>query len=337
MDQSEPASSFARRDRPPIEVPASASEARATIVPKLQSLASSAPPSNDPSGKPQGAKTDAVDAEKLAELELRMQQGGVDGAAAVSELAAIVEKQGDRGRAGELFTDAVRRFEQEAGKGTAEHASSILRRAQFEERGGQLETALRSLDEALDLAPAGDGWPLRTDALYAKASVLRQLGRAPEALAQVELASAGSMSASSDPEQVDLHGALLIETGKLEEAVRHYEHARDGQDPADPTTASTRLRWTVGRAEALVDLGRYEEAVDPLETALAKVTGADPGLDAGELRPRIEFALAQALRGTGGDESRVETLAGSAREAWKGRTDQLSLDRLGRLEAFLGL
>ena len=120
-----------------------------------------------------------------------------------------------------------------------------------------------------------------------------------------------------DPGWVDLHGALLVETGKLEEALDHYGRAEARDKEAADSPEPRGIVFGVGRAEALVDLGRY----------------ADPAYR--PLRPRIEFALAQALRGTGGDEARARALANAAREAWSGREDQLAQDRLGRIEAFL--
>ena len=64
--------------------------------------------------------------------------------------------------------------------------------------------------------------------------------------------------------------------------------------------------------QALVGVERYREAVDVLEPALASMTsGSDPPPD---LRAAAEFALAQALTGSGDPDPRARGLAEAARD-----------------------
>jgi tetratricopeptide (TPR) repeat protein len=278
-----------------------------------------------------GPSSDAA----IAQLKSRAAGEGEDAAAAATELAAAHDARGERDEARAAYEQAISKWSEAKGAESVEVATATLRLAQAEARAGQDEQALERIDAILSSIPEADElrWSkLRAEARFARASALRRLGRSADALAEAEMASAATADGPASPETIDLYGALLVETGKLDEALDWYEKAEGAQD--DGPSDVQRARYALGRGEALVDLGRYEEAVAPLESTLSKLAEVTSPL-AEELRPRAQFALAQALRGTGGDEARAVSLATAARDRWSGRKDQLTLDRLGRIEAFL--
>jgi tetratricopeptide (TPR) repeat protein len=128
------------------------------------------------------------------------------------------------------------------------------------------ERALKSLDAAIALQPQ------QADLYNNRGNALKELGRLPEALESYATALA------IDPKNLEtLHNRAVVRSllGQYAEALRDYDELIARHDP--PQAADL-----IGRGAALVALGRHEEALAPLDGAIAALPGdAEPHIQRG--------------------------------------------------------
>ena len=127
-------------------------------------------------------------------------------------------------------------------------------------------------------------------------------------------------------------GAALSARHKYAEALAAFERAlainerRFGKDYADSLDA------LLGQGESLVGLGRFKEALAPIERALKITTSGEPspwGL------AEARFALAEALWGSGGDRARAYRLAVDARAGMAAESNSLARRQVAEIDAWL--
>jgi tetratricopeptide (TPR) repeat protein len=151
------------------------------------------------------------------------------------------------------------------------------------------DRALKSLDAAIALQPQ------QADLYNNRGNALKELGRLPEALESYATALA------IDPKSLEtLHNRAVVRSllGRYADALRDYDELIARHDP--PQAADL-----IGRGAALVALGRHEEALAPLDGAIAKLPGdAEPHIQRGVALLRlnrhaeslVSFDRALALR-----------------------------------------
>lgn len=166
------------------------------------------------------------------------------------------------------------------------------------------------------LAAWGPRHPVIATSQLNIASTLRRLGRFDEA--EAELTAAVALDTELFGAGDGRVAAGLHEVGELARArkqpARAIEIYRDAiarwEQLGDPNEPQLAFPLT-GLGEALIELGRPAEAIAPLERALAMRIGAE-GVPSEE-RAATRFALARALRESGGDTERARELANTAR------------------------
>ena len=153
----------------------------------------------------------------------------------------------------------------------------------------QHDRVLRSLDAAIALQPQ------RADFYNNRGNALKELGRLPEALQSYATALA------LDPKNLEtLHNRAVLRSllGQYAEALRDYDELIARHEP--PQAADQ-----IGRGAALVALGRHEEALAPLDAAIAALPNdAEPHIQRGVALLRlnrhaealVSFDRALALR-----------------------------------------
>lgn len=185
--------------------------------------------------------------------------------------AEIALAKGDREAAIAAFLEAAERAPVDP--------TPLARAGEIELQLGQSDTAIRHLEEALDLDPG-------------HADALRLLGGAYRS--DGDLAAAERLFkdwADYVPNSLEAHQAiaeLLVERNDREDAVEHYDRLVE-LDPANPAHALT-------RAQLLLDLGRYAQAVD----------GLAPFADAETPDPAAVLLLARVQQAAGRNERAAE-------------------------------
>jgi superkiller protein 3 len=197
---------------------------------------------------------------------------------------------------------------------------------------GNARGALKALDHVL--VPMPEQSPLRRlrgPAWFQKSLALDGLRRSPEALMAAKGAAAEEWRPSTASSPVWLwQGILLLKvSGDVEAALEAFRKATD----LDPANADAWSR----RGETLARLGRFEEALDALDEALART-----GQGGGGQRATILVARAAALNGLQQPQPALEALSEAADlDSTLGGNLELvllratALARLGRPQALL--
>ncbi len=236
--------------------------------------------------------------EKTLQLQLKVlgpnhPQVGLD----YDNLALIVMAQGRYDEALELNAKARKILEAALGNDDPEVALCLGNTALIDEHKGDFAAALPLLQRALVITAKRWG-PERFDVAQIHsdlAEVFNQLDRAPEALVEAKTAQA----------------ALVKLMGP------------DNPNLISPLTAE---------GEALINLGKADEAMESLEHAL-KLSTANPG-DPGDLAS-VRFLVARAERARHGDLVRARTLAQAAREEFLALGER-GAKEVAELDHFLG-
>lgn len=277
----------------------------------------------------------ALDALRSNLDELRRMYGPTNPpvAEALQHLAFALLRAGQHKDALLAYQDVIRLWTEIRGADALEVGEAWHRLGHGLRVAGDLNAALAAFQRAAEIFranppvdPHGLEQPLSTT-LEALAGVLRDLGRAEEALEPIQRAHQACVALKGEDPWCDNYGVqeaeILLRLGRPALALERLAVADpDPAQASSPTSWIRRMGWReIVLGETLIALDRHSEAIAPLEQALGQI--GEP-MAARLHRPghsaRVQFALARACVAT--DAARAVELATAARATLRGLSEK---------------